>query len=50
MKNYLQQLNPTIKKYFSILSDDFPIFLLDYINTPAMQKQNGISVTCGTYY
>ena len=27
-----------------------PEFLGEYINTIAMQKQNGISVTCGTYY
>lgn len=50
MTNYLQKLNPTLRKYFSILSDDFPDFLLDYINTPAMQKQDKISISCGTYY
>ena len=27
-----------------------PEFLLDYINTPEMQKQAGISVSCGTIY
>lgn len=48
--NYLETLNPTIREYFNILSDDFPDFLLDYINTPRMQKQKGISTSCGTYY
>ena len=50
MENYLQKLNPTLKQYFSILSEDFPEFLLEYINTPAMQKQDKISISCGTYY
>lgn len=50
MENYLQKLNPTLKQYFSILSEDFPEFLLEYINTPAMQKQDRISISCGTYY
>lgn len=47
---YLETLNPTIKEYFNILSEDFPEFLLDYIETPRMQKQSFISVSCGTYY
>lgn len=50
MENYLNKLNPTLRKYFSILSEDFPEFLLEYINTPAMQKQDRISISCGTYY
>ena len=48
--DYLNKLNPLIKDYYKILSDDFPEFLLDYINTPRMQKQDKISVSCGTYY
>lgn len=47
---YLENLNPMIKEYFKILSNDFPDFLLPYIETPRMQKQDGISVSCGTYY
>ena len=47
MKNYLEKLDPMIKEYFKILSDDFPEFLLEYIETPRMQKQDGISVSCG---
>ena len=50
MNNCLQNLNPTLREYFSILSEDFPEFLVEYINTPAMQKQNKISISCGTYY
>lgn len=50
MKNYLKNLDETIQKYFKILSNEFPEFLYDYINTPEMQKQAGISVSCGTIY
>ncbi len=37
-KNYIEQVNENIKKYYSILSKDFPQFLNDYIYTPEMQK------------
>ena len=47
---YLDTLNQEIRKYFKILSKEFPEFLNDYINTPEMQKQAGISVSCGTIY
>lgn len=50
MNNYFENLNETLKQYFSILSDDIPEFLKEYINTPEMQKQAGISVSCGTIY
>ena len=50
MKDYLEKLDISIQKYFKILSDEFPEFLYDYINTPEMQKQAGISVSCGTIY
>ena len=50
MNEYLKGLNPDLREYFSILSEDFPEFLEEYINTPAMQKQAGISVSCGTIY
>ena len=48
--NYLKNLNNEVREYFSILSSDIPDFLNDYINTPEMQKQANISVTCGTIY
>lgn len=51
MSNYLQTLKPEIQEYFKILSPEgIPDFLLDYIETPEMQKQGGVSVSCGTIY
>ena len=51
MNQYLEKTNPMVKEYFKILSPEgIPDFLWDYINTPEMQKQNGISVSCGTIY
>lgn len=50
MTNYLDKLNPVVKEYYGILSEDFPEFLIDYIETPRMQKQDRISCSCGTYY
>ena len=50
MGKYLKKIDPMIWEYFKILSDDFPEFLLDYIETPRMQKQDRISVSCGTFY
>ena len=48
--NYFDNLEEFKKEYFGILSDEIPDFLLDYINTAEMQKQAGISVSCGTIY
>ena len=48
--NYFDTISDYLKEYFSILSSDIPDFLNDYINTPEMQKQANISVTCGTIY
>lgn len=50
MNHYFENLDETIKQYFHILSDEIPTFLQDYVDTPEMQKQKGISVTCGTFY
>lgn len=50
MRNYFDNISDTLKEYFNILSDEIPDFLCDYIETPEMQKQAGISVTCGTIY
>lgn len=50
MTKYLETLNPLIKNYYDILSEDFPEFLLEYIETPRMKKQDRISCSCGTYY
>lgn len=48
--NYFDTLDEFKKEYFSILCDEIPDFLFDYINTAEMQKQAGISVSCGTIY
>ena len=50
MSDYFMNLNPTLKQYFGILSDEIPDFLCEYIETPEMQKQNKISTSCGTIY
>lgn len=47
---YFDNLKEPIKRYFDILSPEKPDFLEEYINTPEMKKQAGISVSCGTYY
>lgn len=49
-KNYKEQVNEKMKEYYSILSDDFPQFLNDYIYTPEMQKLDGINQICGAYW
>ena len=39
-----------ISKYYKILSNEYPKWLDEYINTNRMQKQKYISVTCGKVY
>lgn len=48
--NYLDKLNQSIKEYFNILEPDFPEWLIEYINTKELLKQQYISITCGTIY
>ena len=50
MSKYFKKLDKEIKEYFKILSPEIPEFLEEYIEVPEMQKQAGISVSCGTYY
>ena len=51
MRNYIQTVKPELQEYFKILSPDgIPEFLNEYIETPQMQKQEGISTSCGTVY
>ena len=50
MSKYFENLDEQIKEYFKILSPEIPEFLEDYIEVPEMQKQAGISVSCGTFY
>lgn len=39
-----------VQKYFEILEPEFPEWLWEYVNTPAMLHQRGISTTCGVVY
>lgn len=48
MNKFLNNLDPRVKNYLTILSSDFPEWLLDYIYTPEMQHLDGISISCGT--
>ncbi len=50
MINYLNNLNDEVREYFSILSPEFPEWLLEYINTPEMERISKISMSCGTDY
>ena len=50
MNKYLDNLNNEVKEYFKILSPEFPEWLLEYIDTPEMQRIGGISMSCGTDY
>lgn len=47
---YLNNLNNEVREYFKILSHDFPEWLLDYIDTPEMERISKISLSCGTDY
>lgn len=50
MSKYLENLNEEVKEYFRILSPEFPEWLLEYIDTPEMQRIDGTSMSCGTDY
>lgn len=50
MNKYLESLNEEIREYFKILSPEFPKWLLEYIDTPAMKRIYGISLCCGLDY
>lgn len=50
MRNYIEEQNENTKKYYNILSKEFPAFLNDYIYTLEMQKLDGINQICGGYW
>ena len=50
MKEYFENLNQEIKNYLKILSPKFPEWLIKYIDTPEMQRIDGVGVSCGTSY
>ncbi len=50
MSKYLDSLNKEVREYFSILSEEFPEWLLEYIETPEMERISKIALGCGTDY
>lgn len=44
------EVEELIQKFHAILEPDFPEWLQEYIETPVLQKQKHISITCGTIY
>lgn len=44
------EVEELIRKFHAILEPDFPEWLQEYIETPVLQRQNHISITCGTIY
>lgn len=48
--NYLDNINKDTLEYFKVLEPDFPTWLIPYINTPVMLKQQYISTVCGKNY
>ena len=47
---YLDKLNEETKEYYKILSNEFPEFLNEYIETPEMLRLDGISMLPGCDY
>ena len=47
---YMKNIKEETQRYYQILSKDFPEFLNDYIDTPEMQKLDGINQICGAYW
>lgn len=47
---YIDEINETTKKYYKILSKDFPEFLNEYIVVPEMQRLDYIGQICGGYW
>lgn len=44
------EVEELIRKFHAILEPDFPEWLQEYIETPVLQRQKHISITCGTIY
>lgn len=45
-----REVEALIRKFHAILEPDFPKWLQEYIETPVLQRQKHISITCGTIY
>ena len=50
MDEFFKKLNQEIQEYLKILSPQFPEWLLDYIDTPEMQRLDKVGMSCGTFY
>lgn len=50
MSNYYKNLSNKKKAYFSILSNEFPEWLHEYIEIKELQRLSGVSMLCGTDY
>lgn len=48
--NYIDTAKKEVLDYFAILEPEYPKWLDEYINTPELQFQKHISVTCGEIY
>ena len=44
------EVEELIQKFHRVLESDFPEWLQEYIETPVLQRQKHISITCGTIY
>lgn len=49
-KRCLHTLSPEVREYLSLLSPEFPAWLLKYIATPDMQRLSGVSMANGWDY
>lgn len=49
-KRCLHTLTPAVREYLSLLSPEFPAWLLKYIATPDIQRLNGVGMGCGQDY
>lgn len=50
VNNYIESVDDNTKKYYKILSKEFPEFLNDYIYVPEMQRLDYINQICGAYW
>lgn len=50
MINYFDNISDKLKEYFNVLSPDFPEWIVEYIDTPEMQRIGKISMDCGCDY
>ena len=44
---YIEKLNEEVRQYFRILSEEFPEWLLEYIETPELIIQKYLTLSIG---